>query len=161
MSHTFGQCQGTATRHLPPQVGRPIAYPRGPFHADLTPTVWTKLRGQAPGPLFLGLLTRPPNPDGDHYEELRLPGGERPPLEITPLDGRYETNANHVSFAIPAGSPPVLHIGLFDAEGVLRYYGRLVSTRSAIGPALAFEFRPYAIRLIRLRPQDVAVSARF
>jgi hypothetical protein len=153
----FGQCQGAATRHLPPQKGRPVDYPCGLFRADLSATLRTKLRGTMPEALYLGLLVKAPNADGDGYEELTLPGYERRLLPTTHLNERHEANAEGVTLSIPAGLPPVFHIGLFDAHGDLCFYGRILHTLSSSQPPTRFEFQPYALRLIRLRPEDAGV----
>ena len=154
MSHTFGRCQGGDTRHLPPQVGRPVSYPIGPFSSELTPTLWTKIRGAVPGRLFLGLLSRPPNPDGDGYEELVSDGYRRIEIDLVDRTARHRANTNAVYLVVADCSPPVTHIGLFDETGSLQFYGRLLSTRESSRPAKQFEFRPCALRVIRLRPQD-------
>lgn len=161
MSHTFGQCQGAATRHLPPQKGRPIEYPAGSFRADLSATLRTKLRGVMPDALSLGLLVKAPNADGDNYEELTAPGYERQLLATAHLNERHEANAEGVTLNIPAGLPPVFHVGLFDERGELCFYGRILHTLSSSQPPTRFEFRAYAVRLIRLRPEHAGVGAGF
>lgn len=83
---------------------------------------------------------------------MRAPGYERPLLATTHLNERHEANAEGVTLNIPAGSPPVFHVGLFDAQGELCFYGRILHTLSSSQPPTRFEFQPYAMRLIRLRP---------
>ena len=155
VSHTYGRCLGGETRHLPPQVGRPVSYPIGPFSSELTATLWTRLRGAAPDRLFLALLTKAPSPDGDGHEELVAEDYARWEVHLADWAGRHSANTNAIWIKVKNASAPVTHIGLVDEAGVLHYYGRLLSTRASNTPPTEFEFRPFALRVIRLRSGDV------
>jgi hypothetical protein len=78
MSPTNGLCGGGGP-HLPSQRGRPTHYQAGPFVAQLTPTLIQKMFLEVPAELWVGLLVRPPNPDGDGYQELACKNYARSP----------------------------------------------------------------------------------
>lgn len=151
--HTFGRCFGGATRHLPPQIGRQVRYPVGPFMSVLAPTLATKLEGETPANLFLGLLVKAPDADGVHHQEMVSADYERLEVSLVELNGRHLSNTNALTFEVPPEAPPASHLGLFDEAGQLRFYGRLLSTREASTPARLFELRPYSLSVIRLNPE--------
>ncbi len=103
-----------------------------------------------PTPLQVGLLTADPNPDGTGVYEPEEPHGyARQDFAFTtsrPTTPGYEgttllTNTDNIVFG-PATSlwTAFINFGLFDADGVLRAYGRTRSQRAVnTGNAEVFE----------------------
>lgn len=93
-----------------------------------------------PTPLKIGLLTADPMPDGtDVFEPEQAYGYERQEFAFTksrPVDAGYEgttllTNNDNIVFG-PATNTwtPFNNFGLFDANGILRAYGRTRTERA-------------------------------
>lgn len=106
-----------------------------------------------PAPFTVGLLTAAPNPDGTGVlEPVQADGYARQPFVYvkTRLDGITTiTNTANIVFG-PAFNPwtPVNYFGLFDANGVLRMYGRLRTMRAVeTGNAETFVAGKIAARL--------------
>jgi hypothetical protein len=106
-----------------------------------------------PAPLSVGLLTQAPGPDGTGVTEPDPAAGySRQPFTFdkTRLDGITTlTNNSNIVYG-PASTPwtAVNYFGLFDANGVLRMYGRLRTSRSVqTGNAETFVAGDVSIRL--------------
>lgn len=103
-----------------------------------------------PTPFKIGLLTAAPNPNGTGVLEPQPSHGyERQDFDFAtsrPVDPGYEgttlvTNVSNIVFG-PATNTwtPFSYFGLFDADGVLRAYGRTRTMRSVeTGSAEVFE----------------------
>jgi hypothetical protein len=106
-----------------------------------------------PTPWKVGLLTAAPNPDGTGVLEPNPADGyarQAFTYDKAQLDG-ITTVTNNVNIVFgPATNPwtPVNYFGLFDANGVLRMYGRLRTQRSVpTGNAETFVAGKIAARL--------------
>ncbi|HEY3949201.1 phage tail fiber protein [Phenylobacterium sp.] len=141
--------------HLPPQSGRPTYHQIGPFNAILAPTLAQKTAPEIPTNLQVALLVKAPNPDGDFYEELSAEGYERQPITRVAHDSQFDANAEAVAFNVSGGAE-VGHVGLFDLEGKLRFYGRLVGqmTRTAVPCDFVFHSRSLKLKRIQLTRTD-------
>jgi hypothetical protein len=101
--------------------------------AQLAPTLIQKTFLEVPAELWVGLLVRPPNPDGDGYRELECENYARVLTKLVSASSQFHANAEEVSFQFEEGVS-VTHIGLFDADGRLRFYGYLSGYRQGTTP---------------------------
>lgn len=107
-----------------------------------------------PSPWTVGLLTAAPNPDGTGVlEPSGSDGYARQPFTYSKgVSDGITTLSNDANIifgpALPNPWTPVNYFGLFDADGVLRMYGRLRTTRSVpTSDVEAFSIGRIAIRL--------------
>lgn len=149
MSHSFGVCGIAGDRRLPPQAGRPVYHPCGRLSAQLAPTMWVKMQGEVPPSLFLGLLVSPPNPDGDRWFEADGPGYDRAPVRLQEQDWRLMSISNAVDLSAPQDAV-VSHIGLFDPEGRLAFYGRLIGQHASTSPLSKLHFGAHSLKVLRV-----------
>jgi len=152
MTHTYlppsyGRA-GDGTPHLPPQEGRPVYYQHGPFEVVLAPTMIQKAAGQLPDALWAGMLSAPPNADGDQYEELTADGCPRVLVRLTPYAHSLDGNVQPIAFHFSAGVS-AKWMGLFDEDGRLLFYGALRGYQTRPGLPASFEFAAFAIKVKR------------
>ncbi len=100
-----------------------------------------------PAHVLVGLLTRPPNADGYLHEEAVSEGYGRQPLTVTGLTSGLSAGSNEVIFHLVAGAAMVTHVGLFDADGGLLFYGFLSGSRRRSTPPQEFAFPRFALKL--------------
>lgn len=106
-----------------------------------------------PGPWTVGLLTAAPNPDGTGVLEPSTSDGyARQPMTYDKSHSEGITTLANNSPMIygPATNPwvTVNYFGLFDANGVLRMYGRLRTARDVqSGKTESFAAGSIAVRL--------------
>jgi hypothetical protein len=156
MAHIHGVADG-GRAHLPCQVGRPIDYPAGPFATTMAPTMRLKLSGNIPEQLFLMLLTKAPDADGNNF----IAAVHDPvPVVRVPMNGTFDTIQHAVQVDLGDGVGAVTHAGLFNEGGELQYYGYLSGYRKSQQPARSFEFRAYEIKLRRFHMVDTTGPRR-
>ncbi|HEX4196218.1 MAG TPA: hypothetical protein VHZ26_02125 [Caulobacteraceae bacterium] len=89
-----------------------------------------------PPKLYLGLMTRAPEPEGAGGVELQAPGYERQPIEFAPsspyVPNGVQRNSGQVAFTPNKKWPAVGHAALFDEDGVVLFYGYLVRHPSSV-----------------------------
>lgn len=75
----------------------------------------------------LGLLTKPPTPEGDQFVELSAPGYRRARILVEPHDSSNPSMRNAAALRIgpPAERWTAPWIGLFTLDGTLIAYGRV------------------------------------
>lgn len=147
MSATSGICGGGGP-HVHPQQGRPVSWQAGPFAARLAPTLIQKLAGETPAEFWVGLLVRAPNADGDAYEELACENYTRARVRLTPFSSQFDANAQEVLFSFNQGVGAT-HIGLFDGDGSLRFYGFLSGYRNSPEPPSEIRLRTFEVKVRR------------
>lgn len=149
MTNSIGLAGGDLV-HLPPQQGRVVYHQHGPFASRLAPTLLQKMLGEAPAQLWAALLVKGANPDGTGYEELAAEGYGRLPVSITSLNSDFDANVAPLVFRLSNGAD-VTHIGLFDDQGRLRFYGFLSGYRKDTDLPKVFELGAMAMTLRRLK----------
>jgi hypothetical protein len=149
MSSSPGVADGGRS-HLLPQKGRQTIYQAGPFASTLAPTLRQKMREEIPDKLFLGLLCRSPNADGNEWEELVADDYVRAPVARVPMSGAFDAIQHSVVLEVASASGVATHVGLFDEFGELIFYGFLSGYRRSTEPARRFEFRAFDLKLKRV-----------
>lgn len=101
------------------------------------------------GAYTLGLLTKPPSPEGAHAIELAAPGYLRPTLHfgLPVVEGGAVLSGVRASFG-PIGNhlQEVAHAAVFDQDNNLIAYGLVARASGSCGPwEVAFE--PGAVRV--------------
>jgi hypothetical protein len=96
--------------------------------------------------MWAALLAAPPNADGYAYEELVALGYARQRVSITSCNANFDANIEPVAFGLSEGVV-VKHIGLFDADGLLRFYGFLSGHCTSQEMPSRFEFGSFDLKL--------------
>jgi hypothetical protein len=109
-----------------------------------------KIAGQIPDALWTGLLSTPPDADGEGHVEVEGPGYERQRLTVTAYNGDFHANVEPISFYLEHGAS-ARHIGLFDDEGRLRFYGFLSGHQKCATPPKVFQFPAFALMMKRMK----------
>jgi hypothetical protein len=80
---------------------------------------------------------------------------------VTGLNGDFDANENELVFDLPGLGVAITHLGVFDTVEQLAFYGCLLATRMSSTPARALLFKPYALKLKRMRiPQTAGPRPR-
>jgi len=109
-------------REPPPPKRQHLGY----FQANLGGTLWTTSMDELPPGLCVALLTHPPKPEGIGFKELVADGYARRPVEFERGAGAFARgNREPVAFGPVKDWDPVTHVAIFDAAGMLLYYGAL------------------------------------
>jgi hypothetical protein len=94
-----------------------------------------------PDPLFLGLMTVPPHPEGEGGVELSAAGYQRAPIQFGTASPRVVggtmVNLYPVVFRPNEGWDGVLYAAIFDEHGKVFFYGRLWRQSSGSDGGLA------------------------
>src|SRR6185437_5723605 len=129
--------------------GQPLRFQCGPFRAVLAPAPWVSLIGEVPRELWVGLLTKAPDLDGNNWAELWDGSYERLPVTLTGSGLVYLVNANDIRFGFAAVG--VSHAALFTEAGRLAFYGALLGDREVRWPPSEFLFRGGSLKAKRVR----------
>lgn len=137
---------------MKPVFGQPLS-PNGPwmispFNVEMSPTAAVKRAGVFSIPLYVGLLTRLPDPDGVGAVEADNPGYLRQLIELTSRSASHVTIPRLVTFDLD-NRPVIVGTGLFDESGNLEAYGVLRSSRISCRPASRLEFASHQIMIKR------------
>lgn len=124
-------------------------YQAGPFSALLAPTRVQRHCGESLKEFLVGLLTSPPDPDGEGYCAVPRSACARANVRLDPYSSALDANFHPVTLVLPPGHP-VAHVGLFDEFGRLRFYGALSGRKSVSTPPQEFHFLPYGLRVKRV-----------
>ena len=139
---------GIRSSPLGPASTTPQRFPKGPFGAELTPTLMVKLARAYPDEMFLGLLSKAPDVDGVGGQELIQVGYRRQAIQLTSRSRSHLTVPHAVLFDIFA-CPAIAQLALFDSEGVLQAYGVLRPHTTAPSLPTRFEFPSHQILVKR------------
>jgi hypothetical protein len=106
-------------------------------------------RGELDGSYTLGLMTKPPCPEGFHGQELTAAGYARQPIHFGPPEtvGGARRSGARASFGnIGDAAADVRHAAIFDEDGQVVAYG-LAERKSYTEGAFEVVFEPGAVRI--------------
>lgn len=111
-----------------PASGRALKlYPAGPFKAKLTPTHLARTSA-LPDLLYASLLVQGPAANGHGYVESPRTAQDRKPVRLNVRKPGGVVVPHEIRFNVPGGGL-VDHLGLFDSQNRLWFFGRLVAGR--------------------------------
>ncbi|MGZ3306858.1 MAG: hypothetical protein ACXU8U_13440, partial [Asticcacaulis sp.] len=115
-----------------------------------------KQSGDALYELWAGLLIKAPDPDGNGGVEYAGPDYERQRASIKGYSADYDMVVNEMEFYLTEGVD-LQYLGLFDDQGRLRFYGRLIGRQSSYQKQNYFIFQAGAVKLKRFKPMPTDI----